>query len=222
MELGIISIIYLSACLIVTGIMFSLVYENFKYLYIEGWKNKFPISPVDNEAGGSVMLCVMMWLLFSLKAGMKWGYITLGIFIVFIILGMIIDNLIIHIRRFSYNKKNLVEGTIIIADVINTEFNSNTKYPVIISDEKIKEGWEGRAYKKDVKGKVFKHFFTLNTWYDDAKIVLLEGNAIPKHILKAIFIDGTLRNGDKVLVERDGDNKLFSYYDENSIFIKKS
>lgn len=46
-------------------------------------------------------------------------------------------------------------------------------YLLLIDKEaEIKEGWEGYAYKKDVVGKVFKHFYTENSWYDDAKIVI--------------------------------------------------
>ena len=43
----------------------------------------------------------------------------------------------------------------------------------ITSDEEIKEGWEGHAYKEDVEGKVFKHFYTTNEWYKDAKKIIL-------------------------------------------------
>jgi len=45
-------------------------------------------------------------------------------------------------------------------------------FAVVISDEEIKEGWKGFAYKEDVKGKVFNHFYTTNTWYNDAKKVI--------------------------------------------------
>jgi hypothetical protein len=43
----------------------------------------------------------------------------------------------------------------------------------ITNDEEIKEGWTGYAYKEDVQGKVFKHFYTTNTWYKDAKKIIL-------------------------------------------------
>ena len=43
----------------------------------------------------------------------------------------------------------------------------------ITSDEEIKEGWEGHAYKEDVEGKIFKHFYTTNEWYKDAKKIIL-------------------------------------------------
>ena len=43
----------------------------------------------------------------------------------------------------------------------------------ITSDEEIKEGWKGYAYKEDVKGKVFKHYYTTNEWYKDAKKIIL-------------------------------------------------
>ena len=41
-----------------------------------------------------------------------------------------------------------------------------------VSDEAIEEGWRGTAYKKDVKGQIFKHFYTTNEWYKDAKKVI--------------------------------------------------
>jgi len=41
------------------------------------------------------------------------------------------------------------------------------------SDELIKKGWKGIAYKNNVKGKIFKHFYTENTWYNDAEIVVV-------------------------------------------------
>jgi hypothetical protein len=43
----------------------------------------------------------------------------------------------------------------------------------ITNDEPIKEGWKGYAYKEDVEGKVFKHFYTTNEWYKDAKKIIL-------------------------------------------------
>lgn len=43
----------------------------------------------------------------------------------------------------------------------------------IISDEEIEKGWEGYAYKEDVDGLVFKHFYTTNDWYKDAKKIIL-------------------------------------------------
>jgi hypothetical protein len=42
-----------------------------------------------------------------------------------------------------------------------------TKYLPV--EEEIKEGWEGIAYKADVKGQFFKHSYTTNPWYADAK-----------------------------------------------------
>ncbi len=42
----------------------------------------------------------------------------------------------------------------------------------ILSDEEIKEGWKGWAYKADVKGQIFKHFYTGNPWYKDAKKII--------------------------------------------------
>jgi len=58
------------------------------------------------------------------------------------------------------------------------------KHLYITSDEEIKERWFGIAYKQDVsgttdkndnvltKGSIFKHFYTTNNWYDNAKIVI--------------------------------------------------
>lgn len=46
----------------------------------------------------------------------------------------------------------------------------------ITNDEDIKEGWKGYAYKKDVKGEVFKHSYTTNQWYKDAKKIILTNN----------------------------------------------
>lgn len=44
-------------------------------------------------------------------------------------------------------------------------------------DAQIEEGWKGCAYKDDVKGKVFEHFYTTNPWYKDAmKIVAQSTN----------------------------------------------
>src|SRR5690554_2295402 len=46
----------------------------------------------------------------------------------------------------------------------------------ITSDEKIEEGWKGWAYKDDVKGKIFKHFYTTNPWYKDARKIVATTN----------------------------------------------
>lgn len=56
-----------------------------------------------------------------------------------------------------------------------------------LSDEIIEKGWEGIAYKNDVKGKIFKHFYTTNEWYKDAKKVIATNNPnidIPKAVDK--------------------------------------
>ena len=45
-----------------------------------------------------------------------------------------------------------------------------------VSDEAIEEGWKGIAYKKDVTGEIFKHFYTTNEWYNDAKKVIATNN----------------------------------------------
>lgn len=58
-----------------------------------------------------------------------------------------------------------------------------------VSDEIIEEGWKGTAYKKDVKGQIFKHFHTTNEWYKDAKKVIATTNPsidIPK-VVDEIF-----------------------------------
>lgn len=36
----------------------------------------------------------------------------------------------------------------------------------------ITNGWKGIAYKTDVKRQIFEHFYTTNTWYDDARMVV--------------------------------------------------
>lgn len=73
--------------------------------------------------------------------------------------------------------------------------------PILISEtEKIAKDWKGWAYKEDVEGKVFKHFYTTNTWYNDAKIVL----ALPEHFSPKLLqdiVDGKLKEGDKCWVE---------------------
>jgi hypothetical protein len=51
--------------------------------------------------------------------------------------------------------------------------HDNNQHIYITSDEEIKEGWKGYAYKEDVEGKVFKHFYTTNEWYKDAKKIIL-------------------------------------------------
>lgn len=48
---------------------------------------------------------------------------------------------------------------------------SGNQHLYLISDREIKKDWKGVAYKSDVVGKVFKHFYTTNIWYNDAKIV---------------------------------------------------
>lgn len=59
------------------------------------------------------------------------------------------------------------------------EFNTKNNFQhrphfiYITNDEDIKEGWKGYAYKKDVKGEVFKHSYTTNQWYKDAKKIIL-------------------------------------------------
>ena len=49
-------------------------------------------------------------------------------------------------------------------------------YDYYVSDETIEEGWRGTAYKKDVKGQIFKHFYTTNKWYKNAKKVIATTN----------------------------------------------
>lgn len=51
--------------------------------------------------------------------------------------------------------------------------DSESRYELyVISFDKIVKGWKGVAYKNNVVGKIFKHFYTENSWYDDAKIVI--------------------------------------------------
>lgn len=96
---------------------------------------------------------------------------------------------------------------------------------ILISDEKIKEGWEGIAYKADVGGydiydtvnKVIKervrtngilynHHYTGNAWYDDAKIIIAS-NYIPNlPKLDLSLIDIGIVNVEKLsedLVDRE-------------------
>ena len=50
---------------------------------------------------------------------------------------------------------------------------ATNKYLFLIDEEaEITKEWKGYAYKEDVVGNVFKHFYTTNTWYNDAKIVM--------------------------------------------------
>lgn len=51
--------------------------------------------------------------------------------------------------------------------------------PIIVSDEEIKEGWKGWAYKVDVTGKIFKHFYTTNPWYKDARKIIAGIKGLP-------------------------------------------
>ncbi len=50
------------------------------------------------------------------------------------------------------------------------------RFDYYVSDDIIEEGWKGTAYKEDVKGKIFKHFYTTNEWYKDAKKVIATTN----------------------------------------------
>ena len=62
----------------------------------------------------------------------------------------------------------------------------------IDKDAEIKEGWKGYAYKKDLTGQVFKHFYTTNPWYNDAKIIIaanFELEGVPKVELEDEDID---------------------------------
>lgn len=105
--------------------------------------------------------------------------------------------------------------------------NGNEIKPIIISEtEKIEVGWKGWAYKKDVEGELFKHFYTTNTWYNDAKVVLVLPEQFTKAHLQAI-IDGKMKDGDEVYVECEekesysNDNgssipSRFSYYQGKS------
>lgn len=43
---------------------------------------------------------------------------------------------------------------------------------ILLSDEEIKKGWKGYAYKHNVKDKVFKHSYTTNSWYSNAKKII--------------------------------------------------
>jgi hypothetical protein len=78
----------------------------------------------------------------------------------------------------------------------------------ITSDEEIKEGWAGYAYKEDVIGSIFKHFYTANRWYDDIKeIILTTDQDLIKDGVQAIddeFLEWFVKNPscDKVEVLR--------------------
>ena len=66
---------------------------------------------------------------------------------------------------------NLLQGKLELSE---EELPYNTAQNIYITnDEEIKEGWKGYAYKEDVKSKVFKHFYTTNEWYKDAKKIIL-------------------------------------------------
>lgn len=51
-------------------------------------------------------------------------------------------------------------------------FSQTPQHLYFLSNDEIKEGWEGYAYKQNIVGKIFKHFFTKNTWYNDAKKII--------------------------------------------------
>lgn len=73
-----------------------------------------------------------------------------------------------------------------------------------LSDEEIKEGWKGIAYKDDIKGKVFNHFYTENKWYKDAKIIIAstdESLGLPRPSNEFIKRYCELGGIDEVLVE---------------------
>ena len=63
----------------------------------------------------------------------------------------------------------------------NTSATDDSNVPqhlYILSDEEIKKDWNEWAYKKDVKDKIFKHFYTINTWYNDAKKIIATTNPL--------------------------------------------
>ena len=101
----------------------------------------------------------------------------------------------------------------------------------ITSDEEIKEGWKGYAYKEDVTGKVFKHFYTTNEWYKDAKkIILTTDQDLIKDGVQAIddeFLEWFVKNPscEQVEVEKvpyDGTKSIDKYWGgEYKIIIPK-
>ena len=81
---------------------------------------------------------------------------------------------------------------------------SEFQHLYILSDEEIKEGWKGIAYKDDIKGKVFNHFYTENKWYKDAKIIIAstdESLGLPRPSNEFIKRYCELGGIDEVLVE---------------------
>ena len=66
---------------------------------------------------------------------------------------------------------------------------------IVVDDSEIKEGWKGWAYKHDVVGKVFEHFYTTNKWYQDARKITystqpLEGDEFTEwfDFIKPVFL----------------------------------
>ena len=87
----------------------------------------------------------------------------------------------------------------------NVELDCQNQNIYITSDEEIKEGWEGHAYKEDVEGKVFKHFYTTNEWYKDAKkIILTTDQDLVKDGVQAIpdeFLEWFVKNPSCEFIE---------------------
>lgn len=91
---------------------------------------------------------------------------------------------------------------------------------IVTSDESIEKGWKGLAYKKDVKGFVFNHFYTENTWYNDAKKVIAQQDQIDFSALseeeqkKIGWFDKIINDNFKGLHDAIGDRDISDFYIE--------
>lgn len=89
---------------------------------------------------------------------------------------------------------------------------------LIVSDEEIKDGWEGYAYKHDVVGKIYKHKKTTNTWYNDAKKIIAGLENLPIIDYSALSDEDCKKIG---YVDVDAIIKK-AFYKEDGINFKRS
>jgi hypothetical protein len=65
-----------------------------------------------------------------------------------------------------------------INNMIKYTLNKLPEGFVITSNEPIEKDWKGVAYKKNVQGYIFNHFYTENPWYNDTKKVIAQQDQI--------------------------------------------
>ena len=101
-------------------------------------------------------------------------------------------------------------GKFYLIDEVGFYGTSVPYYIYITSDEEIKEGWSGYAFKEDVEGKIYKHFYTQNEWYKDAKkIILTTDMNLIKDGVQAIddeFLEWFVKNPSCEFVEVEREN----------------